>query len=121
MDDQDAADLAALEESLWRPATRFDPVHLESVLADDFDEFGASGRLWTRDAALAMEAAPFGTELPLPDLRVRPLGEGAALLTYRSVTRWPDGARRSANRSSVWTRVDGRWRLRFHQGTPAEG
>jgi len=119
VDPEDAARLTALEESLWRPATRFDRAHLERVLADDFDEFGRSGRHWSRAASIAAEAAPFETVLPLPGLRVRELGPDAALLTYRSETVYPDDdAVHAANRSSVWQRIDGEWRLRFHQGTP---
>jgi hypothetical protein len=121
VDPDDVARLTALEESLWRPETRFDRAHLEQVLADDFDEFGRSGRHWTREASIAAEATAFETVLPLPELRVRALGPDAALLTYVTETTYPDaGLTHTARRSSVWQRVDGAWRLRFHQGTPAE-
>ncbi|WP_375389496.1 DUF4440 domain-containing protein [uncultured Amnibacterium sp.] len=121
MDPDDAARLTALEESLWRPATRFDRGHLERVLADDFDEFGRSGRHWTREASMAADAEAFETVLPLPGIRVRPIGADGALLTYRSETTYPDaGVTLVSRRSSVWERVDGEWRLRFHQGTPVE-
>ena len=121
MDPDDVARLTALEESLWRPATRFDREHLERVLADDFDEFGRSGRHWTREASMAMDAAPFSTVLPLPGLRVRAIGADGALLTYRSETTYPGSATALiSRRSSVWQRIDGEWRLRFHQGTPVE-
>jgi ribonuclease HI len=40
-----------------------------------------------------------------------PLSADAILLTYRMPGR---------PRSSLWIRHDGRWRLRFHQGTPTE-
>ena len=121
MDDEDVAALTALEESLWRPATRFDRAHLERTFAGDFDEFGASGRHWSREAAIAADAEPFATVLPLPGLRVRALGPDAALVTYTSTTTWPaERTTRTARRSSVWQRIDGAWRLRFHQGTPTE-
>ena len=91
MDADDAARLTALEESLWRPATRFDRAHLARVYA----------------------------VLPLPALRIRELGPDAALLTCRSETAYPgDGLALVAHRSSVWQRIEGEWRLRFHQGTP---
>jgi hypothetical protein len=81
VDADDVARLTWLEESLWRPATRF--------------------------------------VLPLPGLRVRGLGPDVALLTYRSETTYPDdGVTLVANRSSLWQRIEGEWRLRFHQGTP---
>jgi ribonuclease HI len=37
------------------------------------------------------------------------------LLVFRATD-----ARGSTIRSSLWLRDGGRWRLRFHQGTPAE-
>ncbi|MDP9393330.1 MAG: hypothetical protein M3Q27_03265 [Actinomycetota bacterium] len=40
----DAAELRALEESLWRPETRFDEAHVEDVLAVDGDEPQAAHR-----------------------------------------------------------------------------
>jgi hypothetical protein len=119
MDPDDAARLTALEESLWRPETRFDRAHLERVLAEDFDEFGRSGRHWTREATIDGEPEAFETVLPLPGLRIRGLGPDAALLTYLSETTFPAaGVVLRARRSSVWQRVEGGWRLRFHQGTP---
>ena len=119
MDPDDVARLTALEESLWRPATRFDREYLAQVFADDFDEFGRSGKHWSREASIAAEDEPFSTVLPLPNLRVRAIGPDAALLTYRSETSYPDDdVVLVANRSSVWQRIEGEWRLRFHQGTP---
>jgi len=47
------------------------------------------------------------------------LSEQVALVTFRTVARAPGVPPRHALRSSVWVRRDGRWRLRFHQGTPA--
>jgi hypothetical protein len=119
VDPDDVARLTALEESLWRPESRFDRDHLRHVLADDFDEFGRSGRHWSREASIAAEAAEFATVLPLPGLRIRALGPDAALLTYRSETTYAGpGITLLSRRSSVWQRIEGEWRLRFHQGTP---
>jgi len=119
VDPDDVARLTELEESLWRATTRFDRAHLDRVFADDFDEFGRSGKHWSREASIAADGEAFETVLPLPHLRVRALGPDAALLTYRSETTYPDDDMTLiANRSSVWQRIEGEWRLRFHQGTP---
>jgi hypothetical protein len=118
VDPDDVARLTALEESLWRPETRFDRDHLARVYADDFDEFGRSGKHWSREASIATEPEEFETVLPLPHLRIRALGPDVALLTYRSETTYPEEAvTLVANRSSLWQRIEGEWRLRFHQGT----
>ena len=119
MDPKDVARLIELEESLWRATTRFDIDHLERVFADDFDEFGRSGKHWSREASIAADVERFETVLPLPHLRVRSIGPDAALLTYRSETTYPaEDVTLIANRSSVWQRIEGEWRIRFHQGTP---
>lgn len=119
MDAQDVARLTELEESLWRSGTRFDRDHLARVYADDFDEFGRSGKHWARQASIEADIEAFETVLPLPHLRIRDLGPDVALLTYRSETTYPDeGITLIANRSSLWQRIEGEWRLRFHQGTP---
>ncbi|MEM7176880.1 MAG: hypothetical protein AAGD47_07420 [Pseudomonadota bacterium] len=34
---------------------------------------------------------------------------------------WRDGVLEKPNRSSIWGRIDGAWRLRFHQATPVAG
>ena len=47
------------------------------------------------------------------------LGDGVALLTYRSAEVGDDGeAARHALRTSLWVRGRDGWQIRFHQGTP---
>jgi hypothetical protein len=85
---------------------------LVALIADDFLEFGASGRTW--DAASMREtlaAASPGAPVDLDEFEVRVLAPDVALVTYRL------GPPRPSNRSSVWVRRDGRWQVRFHQGT----
>jgi ribonuclease HI len=110
-------DFEQLEESLWRPETRFDPHYYGPILHPDFFEFGHSGRVWTREQSITAEPGPIPIELPLPDLRVREVTDAVVLITYVSVVRYDD-ALRISNRSSLWQRVGDRWLLRFHQGTP---
>ena len=38
--------LQCLEEELWREETRFDVSRMEEVIAEDFFEFGRSGRIY---------------------------------------------------------------------------
>lgn len=85
---------------------------LEGLIADGFLEFGASGRTWDEASmrqtlAGAMPTAP----VDLEDFAVEALADDVALVTYRL------GPPRPSNRSSVWIRRDGRWQVRFHQGT----
>lgn len=111
----DRAALIALEQAMWRASTRFDPDFMERHLAPEFFEFGRSGRVWSRAAIIAMAAEPI--DATLSQLTLHPLDADAVLVTYDSALR-SGGALEHAYRSSLWTRRDGRWQLRFHQGTP---
>lgn len=84
---------------------------MDRVLAPEFLEFGRSGRVHDRQATISMQATEIRARLH--DLAVHPLGDDVALVTYVS-----EVDTELANRASVWIRIDGRWRLRFHQGTP---
>ncbi len=111
----DRTTLVALEQAMWREATRFDPDFMERHLAPEFFEFGRSGRVWSRTAIIAMPAEPI--DATLSHLTLHPLDADTVLVTYDSAPRSGD-VLEHAHRSSLWTRHDGRWQLRFHQGTP---
>lgn len=120
MDQETLAELQALEESLWRAATRFDEALMDKTFAPDLFEFGRSGRVYTRDELLIArgDAREIAATLPLPEFRARYLSEHIAQVTYVS-EEMHDGRVEFGNRSSIWRREDGTWRLMFHQGTPA--
>lgn len=114
-----AQTLQTLEESLWRSETRFDDALMRGTFADDFFEYGRSGRVYGREEMLlgSMAGTPILARLPLRDFAVRLLAPDVAQVTYISEVTYGDAVE-YANRSSIWTLVDGTWRLRFHQGTP---
>ncbi|MGX1497867.1 hypothetical protein ACSSV1_002903 [Labrenzia sp. MBR-25] len=117
---EDAETLTRLEESLWQAETRYDPVLMDRVFADDFFEFGRSGRVYTREDLIlpASAAQPIDVRLPLPRLKFTVIDTHSVLVTYVSEVRRESGEIERANRSSIWSRQDGAWKLRFHQGTP---
>jgi hypothetical protein len=114
--EEDAA-LRRLETALWQRATRFDQAFLEQTLAPDFFEFGRSGRRYDRAATMSVPDQPLDCELPLEAFAVRALGGGEVQVTYISRVRYGSEVE-VARRCSLWSRQDGRWVLRFHQGTP---
>jgi ribonuclease HI len=102
----------ALERELLGPEVRGDIGRTGVLLHPDFMEIGSSGRAWTRDAMmLALEEDP-GERTELEILGADRISTGAVLLTYRSYAH--SG---TTLRSSLWVLDNGRWRLRFHQGT----
>ena len=117
LSDEDRKVLQLLEEELWREETRFDISFMEQVLAEDFFEFGRSGRVYNRDEILAAPRQSLDAVLPLPDFDVRLLTEDVALVTYNSVITY-DSVLEKGRRSSIWSRTSTGWTIRFHQGTP---
>jgi len=107
-------ELLRLELALARRDPRGIDGGLASLIARDFVEFGASGRTWTADETREMVAAEAPTDLAIEGFAVAPLAAEVVLATYRT------GPTRPANRASIWVRRDGRWQMRFHQGTPVD-
>jgi hypothetical protein len=115
------AQLRNLEESLLDPAIRRDSAQVTALLAEDFEEFGASGRVWTREQILDLLATEIYEPPSMEEFRCHTIADGVVLVTYRAVRTDPhSGERATTLRSSIWTEQSGIWRVRFHQGTPAE-
>jgi hypothetical protein len=117
---EDLRYLQRLEEDLFRAEVRFDPERMDAILAPDFFEFGRSGRVYRREDILGTPARPFTARLPLADFQARLLDANVAQVTYVSVVTY-DGVGEHARRSSIWSRAEDGWRLRFHQGTAIQG
>ena len=67
------------------PAVRRDRERVAALLAEDFVEFGSSGRVWTRESILELLATETYTPPAVEDFACRMLGEDVALVTYRAV------------------------------------
>ena len=117
LNEHDRDMLERLEEELWREVTRFDIQRMKEIIAEDFFEFGRSGRVYRREDTLAAPRHPIDAALPLPDFKARLLTQDVAQVTYNSVVTY-DGVVFRAWRSSIWSRTSSGWALRFHQGTP---
>ena len=112
------AHLRSLEAALLDPAVRRDQARVAALLADDFLEFGSSGRVWTRDQILDMLATEDDQPPAMEDFQCHLLSEDVALVTFRTVrVDTQTGQDICVLRSSLWTCVTGEWRVRFHHGT----
>jgi hypothetical protein len=112
-----ATHLFQLEQQLLQPSTRRDEVALRSLLAEDFREFGSSGRVYTRQQIIDALATESPRTITLSHPLCQQLAENVALLTYRS-TRTIPLPPTHALRSSLWIYRENRWQMLFHQGTP---
>lgn len=122
-EDPVAAELRALEERLLQPEFRRDRLAVSALLADDFVEYGSSGRVFDKHQILDILQTEQPRSIRLADFAVRRFCDSLFLVTYRSLRGslpWKDGppAPGAAGlHSSLWVRREGRWQIAFHQGT----
>lgn len=112
MDDVEA--VVALEREVQTPQCRHDRARLAALLAEDVEEVGASGRVWSRAELIELMVGeePDAAPIVMRDLTGRVISEGVVLVRWDSLR---DGRR--ARRSSLWRREPSWWRLVHHQGT----
>jgi hypothetical protein len=83
--------LLILEQRLAQVGAKLQPGEAELLLADEFVEFGASGRIWRKaDILEALQQWP-ASELTVEDFRVTDLGGACCLVTYRLTSIAPEG------------------------------
>ena len=85
-------------------------------IADDFVEFGASGKVWTKTEIITAIAGWGPSERLVENFTVRELSPGICLVTYKVIgkDRQPNP---SSLRSSIWRKHGESWQIIFHQGT----
>lgn len=112
--------LRLLEELLLQPEIRESVKEIDALLADDFIEYGSSGRIYNKKIELdEMPKAP-NVQTTITDFEVKLLADGVALATYCAVRHGNEGEElRYSLRSSIWRLHKGKWQVVFHQGTPS--
>jgi len=115
--------LRDLEIELHQFSTRSNPERLDELLHGSFIEFGRSGKRYDKAGILELLSTE-SNDSPAPwsqDYALSELTEDLAQITYRSAHINDAGElSRHTLRSSLWQKTDGKWQVRFHQGTPTE-
>lgn len=107
--------LLTLETELLDPTIRKNAGRLDQLLADDFREFGSSGRIFSKSEVIQLLQHEASDEITIRNFAATFLSPEAVLVTYQS---FRSGAlNRSDLRSSIWIFRDERWQVLFHQGT----
>lgn len=101
-----------LELSLLDSSVRQSPEKLSQLIADDFTEFGSSGKIYTKKDIL--QSLPFEEpkKFVVKNFDVTELSSDVMLATY-TVTVGSD----CSLRSSIWRCQGNTWQMVFHQGT----
>lgn len=116
INEKDIEEIQKLEESLWRTETRFDLNYMERILAPDFFEFGRSGRIYQRNDTLhGARPQVINAKIPLKNFKITTISDNTCLVTYISEVMY-EGLE-VGNRSSIWSKTEKGWQIRFHQGT----
>jgi hypothetical protein len=112
-----AEHLKTLEQALLCNSTRRNAEQVSSLLAEQFREFGSSGRVYSKQEVIAalQEEAP--VMLSLVNFEMLLLLPDVALVTYQSLKEQDGIPPNMALRSSIWIRQGEAWRMIFHQGT----
>lgn len=110
--DIDFKTVEKLEHEISSKEARADASRLSELIHDNFEEFGKSGRRFSKSDIVSELPTWEHQEIEITDLECVRLSAQALLLKYQSVS---NGGR--ANRSSIWVKDKGHWQMIFHQGT----
>lgn len=108
-----------LEERLLRPETRESEQELNKLLADDFIEFGSSGKTYNKQQVIEALLSELPTHVSITDFNISQLSQDIVLVTYCTTKEnfSADAEISYSLRSSIWKLQGGRWQIIFHQGT----
>ncbi|MGA8049356.1 MAG: DUF4440 domain-containing protein [Burkholderiales bacterium] len=112
--------LRELEERLLRPEVRKSADNIDALLAEDYVEIGSAGRVFDKHQVIESLQTESPVRRSLLDFKATLLAPGVVLTNYRAIRYGLSGEQPTYSlRSSIWTLVDGRWQMQFHQGTPS--
>ncbi len=101
-----------LELSLLEPTLRHSAEHLNRMLADEFIEFGSSGRIYTKKDMLEHLPLEASKIFIVEDFKILELSDKVILATYKATI-----DDQCSIRSSIWKLYGDVWQMVFHQGT----
>ena len=112
--------LRELEERLLQPDVRKSAKDVMDLLADEFIEFGSSGRVFDKQQiinSLQNESIESLTQRSITEFKTLVLAAGVVLVTYRVVRHLSGEELVNSLRSSIWKLNNAHWKMIFHQGT----
>lgn len=122
MDDEKRAGTTSLRNKIYKlelshlnPETRHSVKKLENLLADDFVEFGSSGKIYHKNDILKWLPLESPRQFIIEDFSALILAEDIVLATYKLKSESV-----SSLRSSLWKFNGNEWKMVFHQGTKCE-
>jgi hypothetical protein len=113
--------LIAQSQAVARAQKSKDGDALKRLLTDDFQQVGSEGKLHDKDEFIGDAQDGKLADYTLYNLKVLPIDDNAAIVTYDAVIHMTEGddllAPRYQHFSDVWVKQGEQWRLRFQQAT----
>ena len=102
--------LRLLEDRLLQPGERGSASDVSELLADDFVEFGSSGRIFDKKQIVKALRSAGKIQRSISDFKAEALAPGVILVTYIAVQYEPNGQEKYSLRSSAgnWSRINGK-------------
>ncbi|MCP4178904.1 MAG: DUF4440 domain-containing protein [bacterium] len=107
------SEILNLEKELLKPEVRKDKNRIKELLSEDFVEFCSSGFIYKYKNNDVFSRS--STEnWKIVDFKLKQLSENVYLALYKIIKH---NEKKNSLRSSVWKKIDNKWKLIFHQGT----
>lgn len=106
------------EKALLNVDIRKDPEKILDYVTSDFTEICSSGKLYVyKPGDTISKPGDQQLQYEILDFHTSVLSNECMHATYKLIQRYENGSRRETLRSSIWTRVEDNWKMKFHQGT----
>lgn len=109
--------LIELERSLHKGSVRKSKEKLNELLHDDFEEIGASGRVYDKKQTIEALINETPYAINASDFELRLLSKDIAQLKYKTKSSTTNDLIRTTQRSSIWKNEGAKWKMVFHQCT----
>ena len=121
MDNSELSRIILKETLLMKEHVRNNPDKIAELLNDNFIEFTSSGKQYNYSFGDTFGASNSTIEMEDESVRTIVLNDETILLLYVAIKKNLDGSCNRSRRSSVWNKINGKWKLVFHQGTNIDG
>jgi len=112
------AELLKLKDEALAATQRSDGAFYRGYLADDAIAVVPAGIFDKEKIVQAMSAGAGFRSKEINDEKAMVLGSDSGLVTYRATFEKPDGTSSAAFVSTLYRRIDGKWKGIFYQQTP---
>ena len=108
------------EKILLDSSARKDAQLLQKLLADEFVEFGTSGRIYNKKLIIERLGKEEPYYVEALNFRAVALASDVVQLTFKTRRKNEDGSYSASLRCSIWKLNGAQWQMLFHQGTKTD-